>query len=165
MIEKDKVDPKGKDDGGITTDEEDDKPQDGNKNPASVSVSNVDYLILDEYNKAFADHKRIREDTSISEEERKVLLAKSKLRVDASIRTNWARNSALALSYEASVSTTAVSASKPKSNAQASASESKDNTQTSSSNVDEDWPSLGATFDRAANQQAWRFPRHYESSG
>ncbi len=33
-----------------------------------------------------------------------------------------------------------------------SASESKDNTRSSSSNVDEDWTSLSATFDRAASK-------------
>ncbi len=47
ILEKDNEDPKeNEEDGGVTTDEVDDKSQDGNKNPASVSLSNEDDLLL-----------------------------------------------------------------------------------------------------------------------
>jgi hypothetical protein len=97
--EKDKVDPKKSED-GITTDEDDDKPQQGNEIPVTLPIAND--LFLDEYNKVFADHKKIREDKSLSEEVRVVHLRKSKLRVDARVTANWARNEALIPPDEAS---------------------------------------------------------------
>jgi hypothetical protein len=153
----------GDEDGGVTTDEDDDKPQKGNKNPAPAALTIASDVFLEEYNKAFAEHNKIREDKSLSEEVRIVHLRKSKLRLNAFVRAKTGASSA------------AVSVSEPKSIAQASSSEEDErlkrietgrrvlerlraskeiaaSTQDSSSNADEDWTSLGATFDRAASK-------------
>jgi hypothetical protein len=161
---RDKSDPKESDeDGGVTTDEDDDKPQKGNKNPAPAALTIASDVFLEEYNKAFAEHNKIREDKSLSEEVRIVHLRKSKLRLNAFVRAKTGASSA------------AVSVSEPKSIAQASSSEEDErlkrietgrrvlerlraskeiaaSTQASSSNAVEDWTSLGATFDRAASK-------------
>jgi hypothetical protein len=145
------------------------------KNPAPAPLTIASDVFLEEYNKAFADHNKIREDKSLSEEVRKVHLRKSKLRLNAIVRASWARDVALIPPDETSASSAAVSVSVPKDNSQVSLSDEDErlkrietgrrvlqrlraskeiaaSTQASSSNAVEDWTSLGATFDRAASK-------------
>jgi hypothetical protein len=208
-----KEDPKeGDEDSGVTTDEDDDKPQNGNKSPGYDSdpaswPTSYDLLLRD-YDEALAERKIILNDKTLSEEVRIVHLRKSKIRIDDLTRAMRARHEALFLPGKSA--TALVSA--PRDNTQASLSDEDEYlqcvargkaiqeriaareiatrtqsssseeggrmkrlldrvetgkivieklraakeraaiAQASSSNADEDWTSLNATFDRAANK-------------
>ncbi len=175
LSKKDKEGPKeGDEDSGVTTDEDDDKPQNGNTSsrydpdPASLSTSYD--LLLKDYDEALADRKIILNDKSLSEEVRIVHLRKSKVRIEDLARELWARNPP----YFPPDESAAALVSAPRDNTQASLSDEDEylqciargkaiqeriaareilaKTQSSSSNTDEDWNSLSATFDRAANK-------------
>jgi hypothetical protein len=164
----------GEEDGGITTEKDDDKPQNGNKSPGydldPASWPTSDDLLRREYDKALADRKIILNDKSLSEEVRIVHLRKSKLQIEDLARAMWARNPARFPPDESAAALVSV----PKDNTQTTLSDEDEylecvargkaiqeriaareiaaKTQSSSSNTDEDWTSLSATFDRAAKK-------------
>jgi hypothetical protein len=92
---RDKSDPKESDeDSGVITDEDKDKPQNGNKSPdyADPYVFPAStYKLKKEYDKALQVRKRILNDKSLSEEVRTVHLRKSKLLIEDMTREIVAR--------------------------------------------------------------------------
>ncbi len=128
LPKKDKEDPKeGDEDSGVTTDDDDDKPQNGNKSPGydpdpAAWPASYDLLRKD-YDKALQDRKLILNDKSLSEEVRNVHLLKSKILIDDMTREMLTRNAAHIPPDETSASSAAVSVSVPKDNTQATLSD------------------------------------------
>jgi hypothetical protein len=176
---RDKEDPKESDeDSGVTTDEDEDKPQNGGKssdyNPDPHSFPASTYKLKKEYDKALQVRKRILNDKSLSEEVRKSHILKSKMLIEDMTREIVARDAALILPGETNASSAAAPVPAPKISSQATLSdvdeylqciakgkaiqeriaarEKAAKTQASSSDTDEDWTSLSATFDRAAGK-------------
>ncbi len=97
---RDKSDPKeGDEDSGVTTDEHEDKPQNGGESPDYDPDPYVfpasTYKLKKEYDKALQVRKRILNDKSLSEEVRTVHLRKSKLLIEDMTREIVARDAAL----------------------------------------------------------------------
>jgi hypothetical protein len=97
---RDKSDPKESDeDSGVTTDEDDDKPQNGNKSPDYDPDPYVfpasTYKLKKEFDKALQVRKRILNDKSLSEEVRTVHLHKRKLLIEDMTREIVAGDAAL----------------------------------------------------------------------
>jgi hypothetical protein len=97
---RDRSDPKESDeDSGVTTDEDNDKPQNGNKNPDYDPDPFVfpasTYKLKKEYDKVLQVRKRILNDKSLTEEVRTVHLRKNKLLIEDMTREIVARDAAL----------------------------------------------------------------------
>ncbi len=171
---KDKEDPKESDeDSGVSTDEDEDKPQDGKESPGydpdPFGFPDSTYKLKKEFDKALQVRKRILNDKSLSEEVRIVHLRKSKMLIEAMTEEIVKRDAALVLPGETSVSSAAAPAPAPTTlsdedeylqciakgkaiQERIAAREKAAKTQASSSNTDEDWTSLSATFDRATSK-------------
>jgi hypothetical protein len=127
---RDKSDPKESDeDSGVTTDEDEDKPQNGRKSPDYDPDPFVfpasTYKLKKEFDKALQVRKRILNDKSLSEEVRTVHLHKSKMLIEAMTEEIVARDAALVLPGETSVSSAAAPASAPKNSSQATLSDER----------------------------------------
>ncbi len=116
---KDKEDPKESDeDSGVTTDEDEDKPQDGKESPTyfdpdPFTFPASTYKLKKEFDRALQIYKRILNDNSISEEVRTVHLRKSKMLIEAFSQEIAARDAALALPVETRASNAAAPAPAP----------------------------------------------------
>jgi hypothetical protein len=176
---RDKSDPKESDeDSAVTTDEEEDKPKDGRYSPEfdpdPSSFPESTYMLRKEFDKALQIRKRILNDKTLSEDVRAVHLRKSRMLIEAFSQEIAVRDAALDLPEETRASSAAAPAPAPNNRSlvalsdedayleciakakaiqeRIDAKEKAAKIQASSSITDEDWTSLGATFNRAASK-------------
>jgi hypothetical protein len=162
----------------LATNEDEDKPQDGIYSPAfdpdPSRFPESTYMLRKEFDKALQIHKRILNDKTLSEDVRAVHLRKSSMLIEAFSQEIAVRDAALDLPEESRASSAAAPAPAPNNSSRVTlsdedayleyiakakaiqeriaAKEKAASTQSSSSITDEDWTSLGATFNRAASK-------------
>jgi hypothetical protein len=125
---KDKLDPKeGDEDSGVTTDEDENKPQNGEKSPDYDPDPYIfpasTYKLRKEFDEALQVRKRILNDKSLSEKVRTVHLRKSKMLIEDMTREIVARDAALVLPGETNASSAAAPAPATKIGSQATLSD------------------------------------------